>query len=124
LLHPIGGFKGFGLAFFSSILTGGLGGRKLAIEKTRASEGGEHFFYVIDLQQFVGREKFEERLSSAIEKIHELPPAQGDDRVTLPGELEWESAMTAQKEGLALHKQHVADLEMLGQKHKVEITWG
>ncbi|MDG2389323.1 MAG: Ldh family oxidoreductase [Planctomycetaceae bacterium] len=126
LLHPIGGFKGFGLAFFSSVLTGGLGGRKLAIEKTRAvtSEGGEHFFYVIDLQQFVAREKFEERLSSAIDKIHELPSAEGDDRVTLPGELEWELAKIAQQEGLSLHKQHVADLEMLGQKHKVEIPWG
>jgi len=125
LLNPIAGAKGFGLGLFSSILTGGLGGRKLAIEKTRSvtSEGGEHFFYVIDLEQFVSRDKFTQRLSAAIEKIHELPPLEEGTSVTLPGELEWKLAESAKTEGLSLHKQHVADLEKLGQDHKVDIPW-
>jgi len=125
LLNPIGGPKGFGMALFSSILTGGLGGRKLAIEKTRsvASEGGEHYFHVLDIKQFVELEKFQARLQSAIEKIHALPTAEGCERVTLPGEREGEQAEEARKHGLPLHRKHVSVLEKLGQDHKVEIPW-
>ena len=125
LLNPIAGPKGFGLAFFASIVTGGLGGRKLAIDKTRSvsAEGGEHFFYVLDIAQFTDRTKFNERLSSAIEKIHQLPPENESERVTLPGELEWELTHRSREVGLSLHKQHVATLEELGRQYKVDIPW-
>lgn len=125
LLNPIAGPKGFGLAFFASLMTGGLGGRKLAIDKTRAvaTEGGEHFFYAMDIEKFTDRSKFHQRLTDAIEKIHQLPPTSDSERVTLPGELEWELAEKSKKEGLSLHKQHVAALEELGRTHKVEIPW-
>lgn len=124
-LMPTSGPRGFGLAFFSSILTSGLSGAKLAIERTRAVdvEGGEHFFHVIDPDKFVERSRFEERLTSAVEKIRALPPAEGFDRVTLPGELEWEQAARAKAEGIPLHHQHVAALEKLAEHHRVEIPW-
>ncbi|MBD3673800.1 MAG: Ldh family oxidoreductase [Planctomycetaceae bacterium] len=125
LLNPIAGPKGFGLAFFASLVTGGLGGRKLAIEKTRAvaTEGGEHFFYALDIEQFTDRSKFDERLASAIEKIRQLPPTPETDRVTLPGEREWEMAQQTRQDGLSLHEKHVAALEQLGRQHKVDVPW-
>jgi ureidoglycolate dehydrogenase (NAD+) len=124
-LMPAAGPRGFGLAFFSSLLTSGLSGARLAIERTRAPdvEGGEHFFYAIDPDKFVERAQLEQRLQAAVEKIRALPPADGFDRVTLPGELEAEQAERALSEGIPLHREHVATLEKLAQQHRVEIPW-
>jgi len=124
-LMPFAGPRGFGTAFFSSLLTCGLSGAKLAIERTRAPdvEGGEHFFYAIDPEKFIDRSLFDQRLQAAAEKIRALPPADGFDRVTLPGELESRRAERALLEGIPLHRQHVAALEKLAEQYRVEIPW-
>ncbi len=125
MLLPLAGPRGFGLAFVCSILTGGLSGGKFPIDKPRPVEveGGEHYFQAIDVAQFCDIEKYYDRIASACDQIRGLPPAEGFDRVTLPGELEWERAQRALAEGVWLHRDHVAEIEALARIRKLEIPW-
>ena len=124
-LLPAAGPRGYGLAMISSILTGALTGGRLPINKTKAPEieGSEHFFYVIDLKQFVSEERFHEELNSASEAIRQLSPANEHDRVRLPGELEWEQSERVLKEGLHVHQDHAILLKELAKRVNYEVPW-
>lgn len=122
---PFAGARGYGLGFVSSILAGPLSGGKTALHKKRAVEveGSEHFFYVVDIQQIADMDKFHAEVESTMADIRALEPAEGFDRVTLPGELEWERAQQAAEAGVSLHEQHVTDLESLAATLKVDVAW-
>ncbi|MCA9016274.1 MAG: Ldh family oxidoreductase [Planctomycetaceae bacterium] len=124
-LLPAAGPRGYGLAMVSSILTGALTGGKLPIQKTRSPEldGSEHFFYVIDIKQFVEPDRFHEALSSATDAIHQLNPANENERVLLPGEQEWEQTRRALEEGLYVHRDHAGLLKELAQRVKFDVPW-
>ncbi|MFH1303083.1 MAG: Ldh family oxidoreductase [Planctomycetota bacterium] len=124
-LLPAAGPRGYGLAMISSILTGALAGGKLPINKKKAPEieGSEHFFYVIDLKQFVAEDRFHAELASATEAIHQLRPANADERVRIPGELEWELTQRALREGLYVHRDHASQLKELAKRVNYEVPW-
>lgn len=124
-LLPAAGPRGYGLAMMSSILTGALTGGRLPIHKNRAPEleGSEHFFYVIDIKQFVEEDRFHETLASATEAIHQLTPVNENERVQLPGEQEWEQAQRALQEGLYVHRDHANSLKELAERVKYEVPW-
>ncbi|WP_339734472.1 Ldh family oxidoreductase [uncultured Gimesia sp.] len=124
-LLPAAGPRGYGLAMVSSILTGALTGGKLPIHKTRAPEleGSEHFFYVIDIKQFVEEDKFHETLASATEAIHQLNPVNENQRVQLPGEQEWKQTQRALQEGLYVHRDHANSLKELAERVKYDVPW-
>lgn len=124
-LLPAAGPRGYGLAMICSILTGALSGGKMPINKTKAPEieGSEHFFYVIDLKQFVSEDKFHEELTSATEAIRQLSPTQENDRVRLPGELEWEQTQHVLQEGLHVHQDHANLLKKLAKRVNYEVPW-
>ena len=124
-LLPASGPRGYGLALISSILTGALTGGKMPINKTKAPEieGSEHFFYVIDLKQFVEEDRFHAELASATEALHQLSPVRAEDPVRLPGELEWEQTQRALQEGISVHKDHAEQLKELAQRVKYGVPW-
>ena len=124
-LLPAAGPRGYGLAMMSSILTGALAGGKLPINKKKAPEveGSEHFFYVIDLKQFVPEDRFLDELKSATEAIHQLKPSNVNDRVQIPGELEWEMTQRAIKEGLYVHSDHASQLKELAKRVNYDVPW-
>tara|TARA_R110002111_G_scaffold117466_2_gene179459 strand:+ start:23996 stop:25066 length:1071 start_codon:yes stop_codon:yes gene_type:complete len=124
-LLPAAGPRGYGLAMISSILTGALAGGKLPINKKKAPEieGSEHFFYVIDLKQFVAEDRFHEELASATEAIHQLQPSNANERVQIPGEREWELTQRALREGLYVHRDHASQLKELAKRVNYEVPW-
>lgn len=124
-LIPAAGARGFGLAILCSVLAGPLAGGKMPIHKKRkpAADGSEHFFYAIDIEQFVDPDRFHKELSSSLAEIRALPPGEGFDKVRLPGELEWERAARWAKEGIPLHRDHVLNLEELAAGMKIEVPW-
>jgi ureidoglycolate dehydrogenase (NAD+) len=124
-LMPAAGARGYGLAFLSSVLAGPLVGGKMPIHKTRspAVEGSEHFFYAIDVAQFGHPDKYDERLEAAMADIRGLIPADGFDRVRLPGEIEWERSRKWRKEGLPIHHDHADALEKLAQADGIDVPW-
>lgn len=124
-LLPAAGARGYGLAFVSSILAGTLVGGKMPLHKTRSPEveGSEHFFYVIDIKQFVEPERFYDEIESTMDGIRALAPAQGSAKVTLPGDLEWERAERWSQSGIPLHRDHLRELSEAARRAKVATPW-
>ena len=124
-LFPFAGARGYGLAFLSSVLAGPLVGGRMPLHKSAnaAADGSEHFFYAIDIQQFVEPDRFYSELDSTMAEIRALPPAEGFDRVRLPGELEWKRAQRWKREGIPFHRDHVKRLEELAAAHKLNVPW-
>ena len=112
VMLPAAGPRGYGLAFVVSALTGGLAGGLLPIHKRQgmAADASEHFIQAIDISAFTEPNAFLREVASTAADIRRTKPAAGFDRVTLPGELEWENARRWAAEGIPLHRDHVASL--------------
>lgn len=124
-LLPFAGARGYGLAFLCSVLAGPLVGARMPIHKgwSVAQDGSEHFFYAIDIKQFVDPDVFYKQLDSAIEDIRGVAPASGHDKVRLPGELEFERSEKWKRDGIPLHCDHVKKLTELAQQMKLDVPW-
>ena len=124
-LLPASGARGYGLAMVSSLLAGALCGGKMPIHKTQSPEieGSEHFFYALDVKQFVELDQFYAEHESTLTDIRALPPIAGFDRVRIPGELEWERSQLWSSTGIPLHRKHLRDLAEVAEKAKVAMPW-
>jgi LDH2 family malate/lactate/ureidoglycolate dehydrogenase len=125
VLMPTAGARGFGLAFLSSVLAGPLVGGKMPLHKTGKpyAERSEHFFYAIDVRQFVEEQRFYAELESTMRDIRALPPAEGFDQVRFPGELEWGRAQDYTRHGIPLHRDHAAALQKCAQAAGITPPW-
>jgi LDH2 family malate/lactate/ureidoglycolate dehydrogenase len=124
-LLPAAGARGYGQAFLCSVLAGPLVGGRMPLHKTRSpeAEGSEHFFYCIDPAAFGDVDRFYRELDATAAEIRALTPAEGFDRVRLPGELEWERAEKWARDGIPLHREHVTRLEELARAAKIPVPW-
>lgn len=122
---PAAGARGFGLAFLSSVLAGPLVGARMPIHKGAnfLADASEHYFYAIDISHFVEPERFYAELESAMADIRGLAPAEGFDKVRLPGELEWERAERWKKEGVPIHRDHAKKLKESAAQLKLDAPW-
>ncbi|MCH8828973.1 MAG: GspH/FimT family pseudopilin [Planctomycetes bacterium] len=84
---------------------------------------GQDFIQPLDIKQFVELDLFYEELDSSMRDIRELPPAEGFDKVRLPGELEWERANEWRENGIPIHRDHARKLEELAAPLKIEVPW-
>jgi LDH2 family malate/lactate/ureidoglycolate dehydrogenase len=98
---PFGGPKGSGLAMmidlFAGALVGGLSGPDIGdmYEDYTRPQHVSHLFLVLNPDGWVGKEAFDEHVAEFVKRVRTLPPADGVDRILLPGELEhgrWEEA--------------------------------
>jgi ureidoglycolate dehydrogenase (NAD+) len=124
-LFPFAAARGYGMAFLSSVLAGSLAGSRMPLHKSKnfSVDGSEHFFYAIDIAQFVDLDAFYNEVESTMNEIRALPPADGFDKVRLPGELEWERSQRWRREGIPLHREHVKKLEELAAGMKLPVPW-
>ncbi|TSB47957.1 ureidoglycolate dehydrogenase [Alkalicoccobacillus porphyridii] len=116
-LSPFGGPKGYGLAMvveiFSALLTGAAFGphvSKMYGDYNKNRELG-HFFMAIDPSIFTGLDSFTSRLDQMIQELHQVTPAEGAERVLVPGEIETQTALKRKKEGIPLPDQVWASLK-------------
>ncbi len=124
-LLPFAGARGSGMAFLSSVLAGCLVGGRMPLHKKQSYtvDGSEHFFYAIDIRQFVDLAEFYAEIDATVAEIRALPPTEGVDRVRLPGEREWERTQRWRREGIPLHRDHVKKLEDVAAGLKLPIPW-
>ena len=124
-LLPAAGPRGYGLAFFSSILAGPLMGSRLPLHKTGhpSEEASEHFLYAIDIAAFTEPDTFYDEVDATIAEIRQLDPAEGFSRVCLPGDLESERTQLWQNEGLPMHQEQVESLETLAGETGIPTPW-
>lgn len=124
-LLPAAGARGYGLAFLCSILAGPLVAGKMPLHKTRHPEveGSEHFFYAIDIRQFGDEARYYEEIDRTMADIRALETQPGFDRVTLPGELEWERSQRWGADGIPLHRDHLKELGDVAGALKIAVPW-
>jgi len=116
---PFAGPKGSGLAMMVDLLAGGLmagaSGEQIGDmyeDWTREQRVG-HLFVVIDPDGWIGRAAFAEHVEQFGQRVSALPPAEGFERVLLPGELEDNARAAAERDGLRLSGSVVADLDAI-----------
>ena len=105
---PMAGYKGYGLAVFIEILSAAMTGAAMLSEvkcwldeePQPANEG--HAFIAINVGAMMPIEKFKARMDHLIREIKSAPKAKGNDRIYLPGEMEWDKREAALKNGLQL----------------------
>lgn len=105
---PAGGPKGYGLGVIVDILTGILMGGNFGphvslmygdYEKKRSLC---HLVGVIDYRRFPGKETFLTKVTQMVEELHQVPPAEGFDRVLAPGEPEYLKEIERKIKGIPL----------------------
>ncbi len=95
------------------------------LHKTRHPEveGSEHFFYAIDIRQFGDEDRYYEEIDRTMADIRGLETQPGFERVTLPGELEWQRAVRWRSEGIPLHRDHLKELGEVAAAMKIAVPW-
>ena len=100
-LNPFAGPKGSGLGFVMETLSGILAG---AVPRVNREPGDPQpvgqVFAAINIAAFRPVGEFQADVDDAIERLHAIPPAPGNDKVLAPGEPEWQCRERALTEGL------------------------
>ena len=116
--ETLGGHKGYGLAIMVDILSGVLSGSAYADlvcprqpDGRRLPSGIGHFFLALDVSAFRSLEEFEADMDDLIHRLKESEKAEGETRIYIPGEKEYEIEEKRHREGIPLHVQVVTSLE-------------
>jgi LDH2 family malate/lactate/ureidoglycolate dehydrogenase len=122
-LVPIGGPKGYGLAFMVDVLAGLLSGSQFGpnvktFHQPLGPTGVGVFVMAIDIGRFMPIAQFGELIKSYGESIRGSRKAGGVSRIYLPGEIEFEKEKKGLAEGIELDDSVVKDLNQLLEKVK------
>ncbi|MDR1533766.1 MAG: Ldh family oxidoreductase [Planctomycetota bacterium] len=125
LLAPMGGYKGYGIAFAVDILSGVLTGSNFGRHfpgmlaenfETPTDVGG--IFAAIDIESFMDRAEFAARMERAFAEVRGCAKANGVERIYTPGEIEHEKAGERARTGIPMpveiHQEYVELGERLG----------
>jgi LDH2 family malate/lactate/ureidoglycolate dehydrogenase len=104
-LLPIGGPKGYGMAFFIDLICGLLSGSSYARElktfhKPEGPTGVGVTTLAIDISRFMAPERFAGLAAEHLRAIRGSPKAAGTGRIFLPGEIEAEKERLAGQRGV------------------------
>lgn len=119
-----GGHKGSSLSFLIDVFTGVLSGAawgkhvRHTIDDKPSNVG--HLFMVIDIDCFMDREIFFERLEKYIEEIKSSKKHPEADNIWIPGEKAWLTMKTREKIGIPLHKSIYEELIRTGEEYGVK----
>jgi len=106
-----GGYKGYGIALLVDILCGVLSGGAYADMVDTRGPGGEgqpaqvaHFFMALNIENFVEMEIFQEKMDDLIDRLKESAKAEGQDRIYIHGEKEYELYEKHRQTGVPLEE--------------------
>ncbi|MGH7817161.1 MAG: Ldh family oxidoreductase [Candidatus Binatia bacterium] len=106
-LLPLGGsresgsHKGYGLGILVEILCGVLTGTITALNEKQEPRG--HFFGAINPAAFRPLAQFKQDMDRLIRELKSTPPVEGESRVYVAGEIEFETAEERAERGIPLH---------------------
>lgn len=126
MLMPVGGYKGYGLALMIDILAGVLTGSGFGEEVTPLyhdfinKQRTGHFMIALDINYFINKEIFFNRLELLIKSIKNSPRAPGVKEIFLPGEIEENKKQENLKEGLTLPEGILNELSSLAEEFKLK----
>ena len=120
LMMPIAGHKGYGMALVSDVLCGVLSGGLFGIDVSKASTGGSirkkgfcHFFMALDIGHFIPVVEFKKRVDKLVSMMKASQLAQGQSKIYLPGEIEFETKRLRVREGIPYSKAVIGPLKSL-----------
>jgi L-2-hydroxycarboxylate dehydrogenase (NAD+) len=121
--EELGGHKGYGLAFLVDILCGVLPGAAYASHVYPRDESGKplpanigHFFGALRVDSFRPLEDFKISMDDIIQILKDSAKAEGQDRIFIHGEKEFEMAEERMREGIPLHPKVAKDLQAIGEE--------
>jgi LDH2 family malate/lactate/ureidoglycolate dehydrogenase len=97
--------KGYGLACAVDILTNVLGGLTFGAQLDLNSFN--HCIAAINIRAFSNLDDFKRTMDDFVRALRETPPADGQERVLVPGQLEWEAEQERRSKGIPLHPEFV-----------------
>jgi len=113
-----GGHKGYGLALMVDILSGVLAGAAYADTiYPRTPDGRQlpsntgHFFIALDVGTFRALEEFQTAMDDLIRRLKEAEKAEGQTRIYIHGEKEFETEEQRRQEGIPLNQCVIQNLE-------------
>lgn len=125
LVLPVGGPKGYGLAFLVEILSGLFTGAafgpyigSLYRDLDRPQNVGQ-FFMVMRADLFEPLLEFKTRIDQMIKEIREIPLAKGFEKIYLPGEIELETMADREANGIPLTVEVLNELKEVGRRYCV-----
>jgi L-2-hydroxycarboxylate dehydrogenase (NAD+) len=126
--RDLGGHKGYGLAVMVDILSGVLAGaafgdmRRRDPDPARADIG--HFFGAIDVARFRDLDAFKADMDDLLQALKDSPKADGQERIYVAGEPEWECEQRRRREGIPLAPGLVTQLREVAAATAVPFTLG
>ena len=119
--EELGGHKGYGLALLVDILCGVLPGAGYAASLYSKDESGHplpanigHFFGALKVDGFRPLSEFKDSMDDIVRVLRGSAKAEGQERIFIHGEKEWETTDERLRLGIPLHPKVVADLRALG----------
>jgi LDH2 family malate/lactate/ureidoglycolate dehydrogenase len=119
-LLPLGGtresgsHKGYGLAILVEILCGVLTGTITALNANQDPRG--HFFAAVRVDAFRPAAEFKRDMDRLIIDLRSTPPADGQQRVYVAGEIEFETAQERAEHGIPLHDSVLKGLRQVAEQ--------
>jgi len=121
--EELGGHKGYGLALLVDILCGVLPGAGYTTQVYPKDEDGRplpanigHFFGALRVDSFRPAEEFQDSMDHIVRGLRSSAKAEGQGRIFIHGEKEFETAEAREQQGIPLHPKVVSDLRALGEE--------
>jgi len=123
-LNPFAGPKGFGFGIVMETLSGILAGATAAVNRTPDHLGTVgQVFAAIRVEAFRPLAEFLADMDRTIDAIHALRPAEGFDRVLVPGEPEWLKRADAFEHGIGYPSGLLDAVAETGRVYGVDPEW-
>lgn len=120
------GYKGYGMALMVDILTGVLSGGAYADLVDSKGPKGEgrpaavsHFFMALKIENFIDLETFCEKMDDLIDRLKSSARAEGQPRIYIHGEKEYELFEKHKRDGVPLDDKTYQTLQKIGQEVNV-----
>ena len=120
-LTPLGGHKGYALGMMNELLTGVLGGGRMANEIPNygvyaENTGVSHLLMAINVEAFLPLELFRDRVDRYVALLTQSPRAPGVEEILVPGERSHRTYLERSEKGIPLHSKLAENLVALGEE--------
>jgi L-2-hydroxycarboxylate dehydrogenase (NAD+) len=123
----LSGYKGYGLSLWVDIFSAVLSGAAYAtLVYPRTSEGKPlpanlgHFFGAWSIDAFRPVDEFKAAMDDLQQQLKNTPKAEGQDRIYIHGEKEYEKTEIYSRDGIPLNPKVAADLKAIAQELSIE----
>ncbi|MHB0867938.1 MAG: Ldh family oxidoreductase [Chloroflexota bacterium] len=122
LVQPVGGYKGYNMSFVIGVLSAVLNRAAFTHEVTdfyhnmKDPQNIGASFQAIDIKAFMDPAEFKERMDESIQEMHGSELARGNDRIYVPGEIEWLKREERLKKGVPVAEPVWKDLVAISQE--------